>query len=61
MHLEGNARHNVPRIGRITVARGRDAADVALATSFGPHTLSRPKSVLEFCRCLRVFNYNEVV
>jgi hypothetical protein len=31
----------VPRIGRITVARGRDAADIALATSFGPHTLSK--------------------
>jgi transglutaminase-like putative cysteine protease len=25
-----DARHNVPRIGRITVARGRDAADIAL-------------------------------
>jgi transglutaminase-like putative cysteine protease len=36
-----DARHNVPRIGRITVARGRDAADIALATSFGPHTLSK--------------------
>ena len=34
-----DARHNVPRIGRITVARGRDAADVAMMTSFGPHTL----------------------
>ena len=36
-----DARHNVPRIGRITVARGRDAAYIALATSFGPHTLSK--------------------
>ena len=34
-----DARHNKPRIGRITVARGRDAADVALTTSFGPHAL----------------------
>jgi transglutaminase-like putative cysteine protease len=34
-----DARHNMPRIGRITVARGRDATDVPLATSFGPHAL----------------------
>jgi len=32
-------RNNVPRIGRILVARGRDAADVAIATTFGPNTL----------------------
>ena len=30
-----DARHNVPRIGRILMAVGRDAADVALTTSFG--------------------------
>ncbi len=30
-----DARHNKPRIGRILMARGRDAADVALSTSFG--------------------------
>ena len=30
-----DARHNTPRIGRILVARGRDATDVALSTSFG--------------------------
>jgi transglutaminase-like putative cysteine protease len=36
-----DARHNIPRIGRITVARGRDAMDVPLATSFGPHTLKK--------------------
>ena len=35
-----DARHNVPRIGRITVSRGRDATDIPLATSFGPHTLN---------------------
>jgi transglutaminase-like putative cysteine protease len=34
-----DARHNTPRIGRVLIARGRDAADVAIATSFGPHTL----------------------
>ena len=30
-----DARHNVPRIGRVLMARGRDATDVALTTSFG--------------------------
>ena len=34
-----DARHNIPRIGRIVVARGRDAADVAMIHSFGPHML----------------------
>jgi transglutaminase-like putative cysteine protease len=28
-------RHNSPRIGRILMARGRDAADVAISTAFG--------------------------
>ncbi|HEX6271705.1 MAG TPA: transglutaminase family protein [Polyangiaceae bacterium] len=32
-------RNNTPRIGRILIARGRDAADVALNTTFGPNTL----------------------
>ena len=32
-------RNNAPRIGRILIARGRDAADVAISTSFGPNTL----------------------
>ena len=36
-----DARHNVPRIGRIIIARGRDAADVAISTSFGPAKLAR--------------------
>jgi transglutaminase-like putative cysteine protease len=35
-----DARSNFPRIGRILMARGRDAADVAIATSFGPNTLA---------------------
>jgi len=34
-----DARHNVPRIGRINIAIGRDAADVAMLHSFGPHDL----------------------
>ena len=32
-------RNNQPRIGRILIARGRDAADVAISTAFGAHTL----------------------
>jgi transglutaminase-like putative cysteine protease len=35
-----DARNNTPRIGRILIARGRDAADVALSNTFGPNTLS---------------------
>jgi len=35
-----DARHNTPRIGRIVIARGRDATDVPLLHSFGPHSLS---------------------
>jgi transglutaminase-like putative cysteine protease len=34
-----DARNNVPRIGRVLIARGRDAVDVAIATTFGPNTL----------------------
>ena len=35
-----DARNNTPRIGRVLIARGRDAADVALSNSFGPNTLA---------------------
>lgn len=34
-----DARNNVPRIGRVLMARGRDAADVALTTTFGVNQL----------------------
>ncbi len=34
-----DARHNHPRIGRILMGRGRDAADVPLSTCFGPTQL----------------------
>ncbi|HKO95052.1 MAG TPA: transglutaminase family protein [Polyangiaceae bacterium] len=34
-----DARHNTPRIGRILVARGRDAADCAITTTFGTSRL----------------------
>jgi transglutaminase-like putative cysteine protease len=36
-----DARHNHPRIGRIVIARGRDAADVAISTTFGAAQLTR--------------------
>jgi transglutaminase-like putative cysteine protease len=36
-----DARHNRPRIGRIVMARGRDAADVAISTNFGTVGLVR--------------------
>ncbi len=32
-------RNNQPRAGRVLIARGRDAADVAISTTFGPNTL----------------------
>lgn len=32
-------RNNAPRIGRVLIAQGRDAADVALSTTFGPNVL----------------------
>ena len=35
-----DARHNTPRIGRILMAHGRDATDVALSTSFGATKLA---------------------
>lgn len=35
-----DARHNVPRIGRVVIGRGRDAVDVALTTSFGSQQLN---------------------
>lgn len=34
-----DARNNIPRIGRVLIARGRDAADVAISNSFGPNIL----------------------
>ena len=33
-------RNNIPRIGRVLMARGRDATDVAISTTFGPNTLA---------------------
>lgn len=44
-YLEGgwhtfDARHNKPRMGRVIVAYGRDATDVPLIHTFGPHILT---------------------
>ena len=49
-YLGGNwytfdARNNVPRIGRVLIARGRDAADAAISTTFGPNTLGELQGV----------------
>lgn len=46
VYLEGgwytfDARHNRRRIGRIVIARGRDATDVPMLQSFGAHRLKR--------------------
>ena len=35
-----DARHNIPRCGRVLIARGRDAADVPFLRSFGAHQLT---------------------
>jgi transglutaminase-like putative cysteine protease len=52
-----DARHNHPRIGRVVIARGRDAADVAISTTFGSATLTRftvvTEEVVEECRQLQ--------
>lgn len=42
-----DARHNEPRIGRIVIARGRDATDVAMLSSFGAHVLQRFEIITE--------------
>jgi transglutaminase-like putative cysteine protease len=51
-YLDGNwytfdPRNNVPRIGRILIAHGRDASDVAISNSFGPTTLLSFKVITE--------------
>lgn len=37
--LTFDARHNIPRIGRVLIARGMDASDTSITTHFGPNTL----------------------
>jgi transglutaminase-like putative cysteine protease len=34
-----DARNNIPRIGRVLIARGRDAVDVPISHTFGPNSL----------------------
>ncbi len=36
-----DARHNVPRIGRVPIAQGRDAVDCAMVTTYGAAILQR--------------------
>lgn len=40
-------RNNQPRIGRVLIARGRDASDVAISSTFGPNVLSGFRVVTE--------------
>ena len=42
-----DARHNGSRIGRIVIARGRDAADVAISTQFGNASLAKFKVITD--------------
>jgi transglutaminase-like putative cysteine protease len=35
-----DARNNIPRIGRVLIAQGRDASDVPITQTFGPNTLA---------------------
>ena len=43
-------RNNTPRLGRVLMARGRDAIDVAITTTFGPNTLVSFKVVTDETR-----------
>jgi transglutaminase-like putative cysteine protease len=52
VYLEGgwytfDARHNTPRIGRVVIARGRDAADVAITHTFGTAWLTEFQVITE--------------
>jgi len=52
VYLEGgwytfDARHNQPRIGRIVIARGRDATDVAMTHTFGNAWLTEFQVITE--------------
>ena len=45
-----DARHNHPRIGRVLMAVGRDASDVAITTSFGTANLKQFKVITDEVR-----------
>lgn len=42
-----DARHNIPRRGRVLIARGRDAGDVPFLLSFGEHQLRHFEVITE--------------
>jgi transglutaminase-like putative cysteine protease len=42
-----DARHNHPRVGRVVIARGRDATDVAISTTYGPTRLAQFEVITE--------------
>lgn len=42
-----DARNNIPRVGRVLIATGRDASDVAITTSFGAANLTRFEVIAE--------------
>jgi len=42
-----DARHNIPRVGRVVMARGRDAADVAITTTFAEAILTQFEVITE--------------
>jgi transglutaminase-like putative cysteine protease len=53
-----DARHNQPRIGRIVIARGRDAADVPMLHSFGNHVLTHfSVTTVEICHAGQSFSH----
>jgi len=51
-----DARHNQPRYGRVLMATGRDASDVAMTTSFGTANLTYFSVVSEELRQENVFS-----
>jgi transglutaminase-like putative cysteine protease len=51
-----DARHNQPRYGRVLMATGRDASDVAITTSFGTANLTYFSVVSEELRQENVFS-----
>jgi transglutaminase-like putative cysteine protease len=42
-----DARHNIPRCGRVLIGRGRDAGDVPILRSFGAHRLEGFRVITE--------------
>ena len=57
-----DARHNIPRIGRVLMATGRDATDCAITTSFGRARLTHfeviTDEVQKFVMCRQLFRQN---